>query len=91
MLKMKSTNKNMFNRILLGLKIGMKTVTLPEKINNIHKNPLIRIFRFIGGICIILVVYRNSSSVFSILPSFPNYLAILVVIIAILHLFYILF
>jgi len=55
------SNKNSF---VLGLKKGLSIPTLPPKINQLYYNPLMRIFRVIGGICILLVL-TNQFLIFS--------------------------
>jgi hypothetical protein len=53
----KQTNsKTIFSRIIKCLKLGWETSTLPLYPLNFHTHPLVRIFRGIGGICIVLVV-----------------------------------
>jgi hypothetical protein len=52
---MKNTNKKtIFQRIWKGIKIAWMLPSLPESVNKFHNYPLVRIFRVIGGISIIL-------------------------------------
>jgi hypothetical protein len=80
---------SILQRILKGLKIGWNTTTLPVKVKTFHNNPLIRIFRIIGGFCIFVVVSRHNSKLLPIFSYLPTYIAALVVLIALLHLIYI--
>lgn len=52
--------KNMFFDILLGIKHAYKLPSLPEPVQKFHNNPLVRIFRVLGGISILLVLSHNS-------------------------------
>lgn len=53
---MKNNKKTIFQRLLIGLKVGWNAPVLPPKVLNFHNNPLIRIFRVIGGISILTVL-----------------------------------
>jgi len=87
---MKNHYKSKLHSIVIGLKIGWHTTTLPEKVQSFHNSPLCRIFRVVGGICLLIVVTRHNPMFFSILSHLPLSVAILVVTLAILHLCYIL-
>lgn len=50
----KNNNKTTLNRIWLGLKLAWKLPSLPISIDKFHNNPVIRIFRVVGGISIVL-------------------------------------
>jgi hypothetical protein len=41
-------------RFLYGAKLGIKLPLLPKSVDKFHNYPLVRIFRVIGGISIIL-------------------------------------
>jgi len=60
--------------ISLGLKKGYNIPTLPHKLENLYSNIYIRIFRVIGGLCLLLVLTSNYSL-------FPVYLHTLIKII----------
>jgi hypothetical protein len=45
--------KTKLQRFFLGVKLGIKLSLLPKSLENFHNNPLVRIFRVIGGISII--------------------------------------
>ena len=49
-------NKSILQRILVGFKKGWSTSTLPEEKIKLHMHPLIRIFRFCGGVSVILIL-----------------------------------
>lgn len=46
--------------IILGFKKGMSTPTLPQNTLNFINKPLIRIFRFIGGISFLTLIGRTT-------------------------------
>lgn len=48
-------NKKIFSRFFIGLKKGIFTPTLPNHIILLNNNPIIRIFRVLGGISILLI------------------------------------
>nr|YP_010164136.1 hypothetical protein K8J96_mgp42 [Metarhizium album]QRK27501.1 hypothetical protein [Metarhizium album] len=60
MLWMKNKKRTILQRILLGLKVGWKTPTLPENILKFTMNPIIRIIRVIGGISTVLILTKKS-------------------------------
>jgi len=47
---------NLITRILKGAKKGLFTPTLPDHIIVLNHNPLIRIFRVVGGISTVLIL-----------------------------------
>ena len=49
-------NKKIFSRFFIGLKKGILTPTLPNHIILLNNNPIIRIFRVLGGISILLIL-----------------------------------
>lgn len=49
-------NKNIFARFFIGVKKGLFTPTLPNHIIQLNNNPIIRIFRVLGGISILLIL-----------------------------------
>jgi len=80
---MKNTNKKtILQRIIIGLKVGWNAPMLPPKVLNIHNHPFIRIFRIIGGICII--TFLSKKYLLFIYPF--NYIVLLF---ALLHFMYI--
>jgi hypothetical protein len=54
--------KSLTQRLLIGLKKGYNTPTLPVKILEIQKYPLIRILRFLGGISIFSILFILSKN-----------------------------
>lgn len=48
--------KSLISRFIIGAKKGLFTPTLPNHIIQLNNNPIIRIFRVLGGISIILVL-----------------------------------
>ena len=46
--------KTLYERILIGLKLGWNLPSLPLSVSNFHNYPLVRIFRVIGGVSIVL-------------------------------------
>jgi hypothetical protein len=46
--------KTNIQRFLYGIKLGLKLSLLPKSVEKLHNYPLVRIFRVIGGISIIL-------------------------------------
>ena len=49
-------NKSLIQRIRIGLKKGYSTPTLPENLISFQLHPLIRIFRFLGGISFLSIL-----------------------------------
>ena len=47
-------SQSFFNSIKLGIKKGLEIPTLPLKIRKFYDHILIRVFRFIGGVCLVL-------------------------------------
>jgi len=56
MKKYKPNNKNIISRFFIGVKKGLFTPTLPKHIIQLNNNPIIRIFRVLSGISILLVL-----------------------------------
>lgn len=52
----KDNAKTLWQRTLIGLKVGWNAPMLPEKVANLHNYPFVRVFRIIGGISIITVL-----------------------------------
>lgn len=87
----KQTNSNtLSSRIIKGLKLGWETNTLPLNYLKFHTHPLVRIFRVIGGVCIVIVVSQKRALLSSIFTSLPQSISIIISLIAIIHLCYIL-
>ncbi len=74
--------KTLYNRLVTGLKVGWNAPVLPTKVLNFHNNPLVRIFRVIGGISILTVLSKKHLLLF--LP-----FKFIVLFIALLHFIYI--
>lgn len=76
---------------MLGAKRGFLTPSLSDHILKFHSNPLIRIFRVLGGICI-LISLGNSSIVkhFSI-PLFIKYFCLFIALLFVIYSFCIFF
>ena len=73
--------KTIFTRITTGLKKGWSTPTLPVNIMTFKNNPIIRIFRALGGLSFIIILGRTKLN-------FPNYFLYLFLIIALLFTVY---
>lgn len=78
-----TTKKNIFNRIMIGVKKGIKTPTLPDNILKIHMHPITRIYRVISGISVLLLVSNRISQ----LP-YPMFFYLITLIISTLFLIY---
>ena len=79
---MKNNQKNLFKRLITGLKQGWNAPVLPNKVLNLHNNILVRIFRVLGGVSIVTVLSKKH-----LLLYFPlNYIVLLI---ALLHFIYI--
>jgi hypothetical protein len=65
-------NKTKLQRFIHGIKLGIKLSLLPKPVENFHTNPLIRIFRVLGGLSFILLIGgfipRGSLFFYIILP-----------------------
>lgn len=85
-------NKSVLSRIWLGIKIGWKTPLLPPKIMSFHNYPLIRIFRVIGGLSVVTVLFKKHLLLFIPLQYLILFLAFIqvsyIVIISIIKIFY---
>lgn len=82
--KMKKQNEQTkLQRLILGAKLGFKLSLLPKVIEDFHNYPLVRIFRVIGGVSVVLFLSSPSW-----LDTF--YLTWVVFTLAMLHLLYIL-
>lgn len=79
---MKNNQKTLFQRLVASLKVGWNAPVLPPKVLNFHNNPLVRIFRVIGGISILTVLSNIHLLLF--LP-----FKLMVLFIALLHFIYI--
>lgn len=66
------------NSILLGIQKGYNIPSLPNSITLFYNNILIRIFRFIGGISVLTVLFKKHLI-------FPEYLQNILLIIALLQ------
>lgn len=63
--------KKSIKSLLTGFKKGLITPTLPDNINKIISNPIIRIFRFLGGVSFLFVLSKgylilNSYSIYTL-------------------------
>lgn len=78
--------KTKLQRFLYGIKLGIKLSLLPKSVENFHNYPLVRIFRVIGGISIILFLYSPEW-----IGNLENsYIYWIIFILAMLHFLYIL-
>ena len=61
MISNKSTinNKNLFKRFKIGVKKGWNTPTLPENLLKLQLHPIIRVFRFVGGLSVLLILSKK--------------------------------
>ena len=51
--------RTFFQRLMIGIKKGYNTPTLPENIQNIHNNLISRVGRVLGGISLLLLLSRR--------------------------------
>ena len=56
--------KTVLQRLFIGFKKGYSTPTLPPNILKIQALPLIRILRFLGGVCFLIILSKNYSSIY---------------------------
>jgi hypothetical protein len=77
-------NKNFFKRLLIGISKGWNTPTLPQHLLTLQLHPLIRIFRVLGGISILLILTKRVNY-------FNSFVLYLVVLISIFYTFYVLY
>lgn len=54
-------NKSILNRIWCAIKLGWKLPNLPVSVSKFHNYPLVRIFRLMGGVSIVLFLSPYSS------------------------------
>lgn len=78
---MKNNQKTLFQCLIIGLKVGWNAPVL-SKVLNFHNNPLVRIFRVIGGLSVVTVLLKQHTSLY--LP-----LQYLVLFLSFLHIIYI--
>lgn len=71
---MNTHKKSLLQRITLGLKKGWNTPTLPAAVLEFERNPLIRIFRIIGGISVGTLLWQRYQN----LPSFVLYISVII-------------
>lgn len=50
------TTNEFFSSVLTGIKKGYNTPTLPKNILQFIQNPIVRVFRVLGGISVILLI-----------------------------------
>jgi hypothetical protein len=58
---MQIKNKGILVRIYTGVKKGLLTPTLPDHIIKLNNNPIIRLFRVVSGISILLILTKGLS------------------------------
>ena len=75
-------NKILLKGLHLGIKKGWNAPMLPKYIENINNNPLIRIFRVLGGISIVTVLTKSHFYL-----GFP--ISYIILIFALMHFMYI--
>jgi hypothetical protein len=78
------TKISLFQRFKIGFKKGWNTPTLPEHLLTLQLHPLIRIFRVLGGISVLLILTKR-------INYFNSFVLYLVVLISILYTFYVLY
>jgi hypothetical protein len=78
------TKISLFQRFKIGFKKGWNTPTLPEHLLTLQLHPLIRIFRVLGGISILLILTKRVNY-------FNSFVLYLVVLISIFYTFYVLY
>ena len=87
--------RNTFKNIWIGIVHAIKMPSLPESVNKLHTHALTRLFRVLGGLCILLVLSKSLSIENSIFYYLVFTLALLqftyVIIINIIKFFYILY
>lgn len=66
--------RNIFERLKIGVKKGWNTPTLPDHLMKLHLHPLIRILRFLGGLSLILILTKE----ITYFPLLYLYLALLI-------------
>ena len=76
--------QNFSIRIIIAVKKGISTPTLPPKLLILLGHPLIRIFRMLGGICMFICVTNK-------LSYFNNFLKLTIFIVFILNIFFVFF
>lgn len=85
----KKNSQNILSRFFYGVKKGLFTPTLPNHIIQLNHNPLIRIFRVLGGISILLILTHRLDYLGDGLLYFSALL--LCTVLAILFSFYLIF
>lgn len=78
--------KIIFQSVIYGVKLAWNLPSLPTSVDKIHNYPLIRIFRVIGGISILLFLY-NMSLPGLINNSYINWIILVLAMIQFLYLF----
>ena len=76
---------SLVKRLQIGLKRGWGTNTLPDHLMKLYTNPLIRIFRVLGGLSSIALLTRK----LTYLPSFVLYVVFAVAVVYAVFAFYI--
>lgn len=66
------------NAIFLGVKKGLSVPLLPTKISSLYNHIYLRIFRFIGGVCLLLVLTSNYRHL-------PTFLHLIIIIVGAIH------
>ena len=71
--ELRKTMKNLLNQITnsltyRGIKKGLEVPTLPDNIYKAYNHIFVRIFRVIGGICLLLVLSQK----YTVFPNFMH-------------------
>jgi general stress protein YciG len=75
------------NSIWLGLKKGYKIETLPKNVRTFLELPLVRIFRVIGGICVLIYLLNKNGTVTLNLPYNLNMIIYIIALIQFILIF----
>jgi hypothetical protein len=81
-----NTNTNL-NSIWLGLKKGYQIETLPKNVRTFLELPLVRIFRVIGGICVLFYLLNKNGTLTLNLPYNLNMIIYIIALIQFIQIF----
>jgi hypothetical protein len=76
-----------FNSIWLGLKKGYQIETLPNNVRLFLDTPLVRIFRVLGGICVLLYLLNKNGTITLNLPYNLNIIIYIIALIQFIQIF----
>jgi len=77
--------KTILQRIIIGVKLGWKTPSLPATVEKFHLNPIVRILRVICGFCTVSLLSGRLKE----LPTFITFIAIFFTTIHFIYFIYI--